>query len=348
MTRTKAFGVLLAGIRVLLPIVLALAIGALLLILLGKDPLAYYGYVLKRGLFSPTGLQASITRMAPLLMIAAGLIVAFRAGLWNLGVDGQFLLAAVFTAALTPALVPHMPGALALLCGFLVAFVAGAIWSLVPAFLKAKHGINEIISSLMMSFMGVSFANILIKIPFNDPTTTVPQTATLAVAERLGRIGDTTVHWGVVISLLAVIAVHHMMERTSLGLKLQLVGSNPKAALHFGLEVKKLIFIAFGISAGLAGLAGAVDHMGVHGTIRADWNPAYGILVFPLVFLARFNGYAVIAFVFFFAVLMIGGESAARRLGVPTFFVLVLVALLMLFFAVMEYLDHVRRGKAGG
>ena len=348
MKRSKALEILLTGLRILLPIALALAIGALLLVILGKDPLAYYGYVLKRGLFSPTGLQASITRMAPLLMIAAGLIVAFRAGLWNLGVDGQFLLAAVFSAALTPALVPHMPGGLALLLGFLIAFVAGALWSLVPAFLKAKHGINEIISSLMMSFMGVSVANILVKIPFNDPTTTVPQTATLAVADRLGRIGDTTVHWGVVISLLAVIAVHHMMERTALGLKLQLVGSNPKAALHFGLEVKKLIFIAFGISAGLAGLAGAVDLLGVHGTIRADWNPAYGILVFPLVFLARFNGYAVIAFVFFFAVLMIGGESAARRLGVPTFFVLVLVALLMLFFAVMEYLDHVRRTKASG
>ena len=335
-----------AVLRIALPVLFALAVGAILLLFLGKDPLAYYGYVLKRGLFSPSGLQASITRMAPLLLIAAGLIVAFRAGLWNLGVDGQFLLAAVCVAALAPVLVVYVPPFLAILVSFAVAVAVGAAWSLIPAFLKARHGINEIISSLMMSFLGVSFANILIKIPFNDPTTTVPQTQTLAVEDRLARLGDSTVHWGVVFALITVIAVHHMMERTALGLKLQIAGANPRAAIHFGLDMKRLIFTAFAISAGLAGLAGAVDVLGVHGTIRADWNPAYGILVIPLVFLARFNGYAVIAFVFFFAVLMIGGESAARRIGVPNFFVLLLVALLMLFFAVVEFLDHARRLKA--
>ena len=119
-----------------------------------------------------------------------------------------------------------------------------------------------------------------------------------------------------------------------------------RTAVHAGLGVRVLIFTAFAISAGLAGLAGAVDVLGVHGTIRADWNPAYGIAVIPLVFLARFNGYAVIAFVFFFAVLVIGGESAARRLNVPTYFVLVLVGLLMLFFTITEYLDRRRRQQS--
>jgi simple sugar transport system permease protein len=87
-------------------------------------------------------------------------------------------------------------------------------------------------------------------------------------------------------------------------------------------------------------MAGAVEVLGVWGNVRADWNPAYGLLVIPLVFLARFNGFGTIAFVWFFAVLMIGGESAARRLGVPTYFVLVLVSLLLLFLAIVEYLDH--------
>jgi len=328
-------------------VALALIAGAVLLLLLGKDPLAYYGYVIKRGLLSPTGLQASITRTIPLLTIAAGLIVAFRAGLWNLGVDGQFLLAAVCVAALAPALVTVMPVLPAILICFVVAFAVGALWSLIPALLKARHGINEIISTLMMSFLGVSLANVLIKIPFNDPTTTVPQTATLPVEDRLLRLGDTTIPCGILIALAAVLLVHVMMERTSLGMKLQIVGANPRAARHAGLNLQRLTVVAFALSAGLAGLAGALDVLGVHGTIRADWNPAYGILVIPLVFLARFNGYAVIAFVFFFAVLMIGGESAARRLGVPNFFVLVLVALLMIFFAVTEYLDQRRRSRLG-
>ena len=332
-------------LRVLLPLLLALIVGGLILASLGKDPLAYYGYVVKRGLLSWTGLQASITRTAPLLLIAAGLIVAFRAGLWNLGVDGQFLLAAVCVAALAPALTGTLPAWQVITLCLLLAAIVAAAWSLIPAYLKALHGINEIISTLMMSFLGISLANVLVKIPFNDPTTTVPQTATLAVADRLPRIADTTIHWGVPLALGAVIAVHYLMEKTALGLRLQIVGSNPKAALHAGLNVKRLTFIAFALSAGLAGVAGAVDVLGVYGTVQANWNPAYGILVIPLVFLAGFNGFAVIALVFFFAVLMIGGESAARRLGVPHFFVLILVALLLLFLAVTEILDKRLRAQ---
>ena len=219
----------------------------------------------------------------------------------------------------------------------------GAAWSLIPALLKAQFGVNEIISTLMMSFLGVSLANVLIKIPFNDPLTTVPQTATLAVEDRLSRLADTTIHWGVLLALAVVVAVHHAMTMTALGMRLQIVGASMKTAVHAGLRLRLLVVVAFAISAGLAGLAGAVDVLGVHGTIRADWNPAYGIVVIPLVFLARFNGYAVIAFVFVFAVLVIGGESAARRLDVPTYFVLVLVGLVMLFLAVTEFLDHRRR-----
>src|SRR5262249_61154876 len=97
--------------------------------------------------------------------------------------------------------------------------------------------------------------------------------------------------------------------------------------------------------AGLAGLAGAAEILGVWGTVRADWNPAYGMLVIPIVFLARLHGVAVIGFVLFFAALQIGGESAARRVGVPTFYVLLLVALLLMFLAVVAYLDHRWREK---
>lgn len=335
----------LAIVRVLVPVVLALLVGALILLSFDKDPLAYYGYVVQRGLLSPSGLQATITRTAPLLLIAAGLIVAFRAGIWNLGVDGQFLLAAVVTAALAPALIDALPRGLTILVCFAVSALVAAAWSLLPAFLKVRYGINEIITTLMMSFLGISFANVLIKIPFNDPTTTVPQTATLAVEDRLPRLFDSTVHSGVLVALIAVLLVHVMMTRTAFGLKLQVVGANPRAAIHAGLDVGKLTYATFAISAGLAGLAGSVEILGVQGTVRSDWNPAYGLLVIPLVFLARFHGVATIGFVLFFAVLMIGGESASRRLGVPQFYVLVLVSLLLIFLALVEYLDGRWRKK---
>ncbi|MBX6321133.1 MAG: ABC transporter permease [Rhodospirillaceae bacterium] len=337
---------LAAGGRILLPVLMALLAGAVVLLALGKNPLAYYGFVVERGLLSPTGLQETVTRTAPLLLIAAGLIVAFRAGLWNLGGDGQFLLAAVITAALAPALIPTLPRGLTILVCLVAGAAVGAAWSLVPAFLKARYGVNEIITTLMMSFLGTSVANVLIKLPFADPGTTVPQTRTLPVEDRLPRLFGTTVHSGVLIALAAVVIVHLVMTRTAFGLKLQVVGANPRAAVHAGLRMARLTFATFAISAGLIGLGGAVEILGIWGTVRADWNPAYSMLVVPLVFLARFNGLAVIGFALFFAMLMIGGESASRRLGVPNFFVLVLVALLLIFLAVVEYLDLRRRARS--
>ena len=331
--------------RILLPIVLALVVGGLILLALGKDPLAYYDYVLQRGLFSWSGLQQTVIRSAPLLLIASGLIVAFRAGIWNLGVDGQFLLAAVASAALAPVLILSLPSWLTIIICCAVSILVAMAWSLVPAFLKIRYGLNEIITTLMMTFLGISFANVLVKLPFDDPNNSVPQTMTLPVVDRLGRLFDTTIHSGIIIALAAVFAVHFIMTRTAFGLRLQIVGANPRAAKHAGLGVGQLTYATFALSAGLAGLGGAVEILGVWGTMRADWNPAYGLLVVPLVFLARFNGIAVIGFTLFFAILMIGGESASRRLGVPNFYVLVLVALLLIFLALVEYLDHLSRQR---
>ena len=332
-------------LRVAIPVALALVVGGLILLILGKDPLTYYSFVLQRGLLRWGGLQETLTRMAPLLLIAAGLIVAFRAGIWNLGGDGQFLLAAVITAALGPALIDVLPRSLTLVICMLASVLVGAIWSLLPAILKARYGVNEIITSLMMSFLGTSFANVLVKLAFRDPGTTVPQTRDLPVDDRLPRLFDTTIHSGLLIALAVVVLVHLMMTRTAFGLKLQVVGANPAAAVHAGLNVGWLTIATFAISAGLIGLAGSVEILGVFGTVRADWNPAFGLLVVPLVFLARMNGYAVIGFTLFFSALMIGGESAAMRMGVPQHFVLVLVALLLVFLALVEYLDYLRRRR---
>lgn len=332
-------------LRVLIPVALALLVGGLILLALGKNPLDYYGYVMQRSLLRWGGLQETLTRMAPLLLIAAGLIVAFRAGIWNLGGDGQFLLAAVTSAALAPVLIGLIPRGLTLVVCMLVGIGVGALWSLIPAMLKARYGVNEIITTLMMSFLGTSLANVLIKLVLRDPDTTVPQTRSLPVEARLPRLFDTTIHCGLVLAILAVILVHLMMNRTAFGLKLQVLGANRAAAIHAGLRVERLTILAFAVSAGLIGLAGAVEVLGVWGTVRADWNPAFGLLVVPLVFLARFNGYAVIGFTLFFSALMVGGESAARRVGVPQHYVLVLVALLLLFLALVEYLDQSRRKR---
>jgi general nucleoside transport system permease protein len=252
-------------------------------------------------------------------------------------------LAAVTAAHLAPLLVGTLPAWLTLIVCLLAGAAVGAVWSLLPALLRAYQQVNEIITTLMMTFLGTAFANVLIKLFFRDPDTTVPQTRTLPVEDRLPRLFDSTIHSGLILALVAVVAVHIVMTRTAFGLRLQVVGANPRAAAHAGLDVPRLTVAVFALSAGLAGLGGAVEILGVWGNVRADWNPGYGLAVVPLVFLARFNGIAVIGFVFFFSALSIGGESAARRVGVPHYYVLVLVALMLLFLALVEYLDHRRR-----
>ena len=334
------------ALTALAPVVAALVVSGIVLLVVGVNPLTYFAYVVDRGLLSGLGLQQTATRMAPLLLLAAGLIVAFRAGIWNLGVDGQFLLGAVGAAALAPALSAHLPNALVLVAGFIVAALVGAVWSVLPALLRAYQGVNEIITSLMMTFLGVSLAHVLVKLAFLDPATTVPQTRTLPVDERLPRLFSTTISSGVIVGLITILAVHFVMTRTAFGLRLRTVGANPAAAAHAGLSVPLLTVAVFALSAGLVGMAGAADVLGVNGNVRADWNPGYGLAVIPLVFLARFHGPATILLTFLYAALLIGSESAARRLGVPQDFTLVLVASLLIFLGLAEYLDRNRKGGA--
>ncbi len=329
------------------PIVAAVVTSGLILIAFGTNPITYYIFVIERGLFSGLGLEQTLTRMAPLLFLAAGLIVAFRAGIWNLGVDGQFLLGAVASAALAPALLGVLPGWFVLLVGFALAGLVGAVWSVLPALLRAYQGVNEIITTLMMTFLGVSLANVLVKLVFLDPETTVPQTRTIPVSDRLPRLFDSTISTGLIWAVAAVLLVHVVMTRTAFGLKLRTVGANPHAAAHAGLSVPRLTVAVFAISAAFTGLAGASEILGVNGNVRADWNPAYGLMVIPLVFLARFHGIGSIILIFFYSVLLIGSESAARRVGVPQDFTLVLVATLLIFLGLAEWLDH-RRRKGGG
>ncbi|WP_420410125.1 putative B6 ABC transporter permease subunit 2 [Hoeflea sp.] len=327
------------------PIVAAFVLSAIILMLVGVNPLTYYGYILERSLFSSLGLQQTATRMAPLLFLSASLIIAFRAGIWNLGTDGQFLLGAVISAATAPLLVGVLPGWMLLLVGFVLAALVGAVWSVIPALLKAYQGVNEIITTLMMSFLGVLLASTLVKLLFRDPATTVPQTRTLPVEDRLPRLFDTSISSGLIWGLVAVLLVHFMMTRTAFGLRLRMVGANPAAAAHAGLSVPLLTMATFGLSAGFAGLAGASEILGVAGNVRANWDPAYGLMVIPLVFLARFHGVGAIVLVFFYSALMIGSESAARRLGVPQDFTLVLVASLLICLGLGEFIDQRKRRK---
>jgi ABC-type uncharacterized transport system permease subunit len=328
-------------VRSIVPVVLALGAGAILLLALGRDPITFYSNVWKGGI-QLTAWQDSAIRAAPLLLIAVGLVVVFRANIWNLGYNGQFLLGAALISGLGPHLVGSEPRWLALLLLFLVAGGAGAAWTLLPALLKARYETNEIITTLMMSFIGVGVANILIKGPFQDPTVNIPQTRVLPLNKMLPSIPGTRIHIGVLVALAAALIVHFVLTRTSFGLRLQILGANPRAARHVGVKVPRLIVMSFLVSGLLVGMAAAADILGTWGYVRANWNPAYGDTVIPFVFLARLNALAIIPFVVFYAVLSTGGDLATQQANLSTDFLLVLVALILLFMTVIEYLGRRR------
>jgi simple sugar transport system permease protein len=328
-------------VRSLSPVILALIAGGLLLLALGQNPVRFYVAVWQGGVESG-GWQNSAVLMAPLLLIALALIIVFRAGIWNLGYDGQYLLGAALVAGFGPSLVQKWPAPLAYAALFGIAGAAGALWTLIPAVLKAWYETNEIITTLMMSFIGVGVANILVKGPFQDPAVNIPQTRTIPFSKLLPNLSGTRVHVGVLLALGAVVVVYYLMTRTSFGLRLQVLGANPRTAGHVGINVRRVIVTSFLWSGFLIGVAAAVDVLGLWAYVRANWNPGYGDTVIPFVFLARLNPLAVVPFVAFYAVLSTGGDLAAQQASLPTDFLLVLVALILLFMTVIEYLGRRR------
>lgn len=318
----------------------AFLVGAVFLWLVGKDPLAAYGVLFSRGIGSSFGLTETLIKMAPLLLVSAGLLVALKASVWNIGVDGQFLIGASLVGLVAPRLTEVMPPVFMLMLCAVVGFGGGLAWGLVPAALKARYGLNEIITTIMMNYVAVYLTSWLVKGPFRDPTVVAPQMPLIPEAFRLPLLPFTRIHIGLVIGLIAVLLVYLMFRHGTLGFSLTVLGRSRKAAQHAGMPVNRLVVTALLVSAGLAGLAGANDVLGVKGLFQGEWNPMYGLTAFALVFLARLDGLGVIPLAYFFALLDFGGEMMARTAQIPAFYVPLLEGLMLIFLAISVYFER--------
>jgi ABC-type uncharacterized transport system permease subunit len=334
------------AIRSLVPVVLALVAGGILLYALGRSALSFYGGIWTYGIANQNW-QQSGTTMVPLLLIGVGLTVIFRANIWNLGYWGQFALGAAVVAGYGPTLLADLPMWFAMVVLFLLAAGAGAAWTIVPALLKARYGTNEIITTLMMSFIGVDLANVLVKGPFQDPAIRTPQTRAIDFDKLLPPIPGTSIDCSLLVAFAVVIVVHYLLTRTAFGLRLQILGANPRAARHMGIRLPRLTVGCFLISGALVGAAAAAFVLSPFwGYVRADQIPNYGDEIIPFVFLARLNALALVPFIAFYAVLFTGGDFAATQVNLSTDFLYVLVGLILLFMTVIEFLG--RRRELGG
>ena len=287
------------------------------------------------------GLIESIIKMALLLIVSAGLLACFSAGLWNIGIEGQFLIGAVLAGWAAPSLSALLPYPIYLISVASLGIAGGMAWVLIPAILKSRYDINEIITTLMMSWVSINLATWLVKGPMNDLSTVPAQTTLIPSDHRLPLIPFTRIHVGLIIGIVSLLGMHWVIRKTTLGYQFRVMLMNKKAAMHAGMCVSRLTVYGLLISGGLAGLAGAGDVLAVKGLFQGNWNPQYGMTAIPLVFLARLNGWAVIPLAFFFSFLALGGEFVARDLGVPIFFVHVLEGLTLLFFAASQYFEKI-------
>lgn len=335
---TRVFDVF---VRTISPLLLALIAGGLVIWTLGANPFTFYGDIVRFGI-AGDGWQQSLTAMAPLLFVALGLIVAFRAQLWNLGGAGIYLLAAAAVAGLAPALLGTFPFFAAVIVLSVIAFSVGLAVGLVPAILKARSGTNEIITTLMISFVAIGLANMLVRGILQDPDVTVPQTRVLDLSLMLPYVPGTRVHVGVIAAIIAAVIVHFVLTRSSFGTRIDMLGASPRAAAHAGVDVRRLTILVLLLSSGTIALAAAVDMLGVWGYTRTGWNPAYADKILPFVFLARLNPLGSVPLVAFYAVLATGGTLAAQRAGLNIDVLLVIVALVLLFMTIIEVLGRHR------
>lgn len=324
----------------ILTVVLAFLTGAVYLWIMGKDPLGAYGLLFGRGLGSSFGITETLIVAAPLLFVSAGLLVALKAGVWNIGIDGQFLIGACFVGIAAPYLVNFLPPWLMLLACAGLGIIGGALWGVIPALLKVRYGLNEIITTIMMNYVALFLTSWLVKGPFKDTTVVPPQTPLIPQAYRLPALPFTRIHIGLLVGVIAVLLAFLLYRNTVVGFQLTVLGKNRKAAIHAGMAVNRLTILAFLVSAGMAGLAGANDVLGVKGMFQGEWNPGYGLTGFALVFLARVTGPLILPFAYFFALLHFGGEMMARTAQIPVFFVGILEGLMLLFLAVGVYIER--------
>lgn len=324
----------------------AFVIFGALMISKGVAPLDAYRSMWE-SLGTDTSLTAILVKASPLILAALAVTVPAKAGLVNVGGEGQLLMGGVFAAGLSIAIGPSAasPGTMVLL--LVAGAVGGALWAGLAAFLKLAVGINEAVSTLLLNYVALNVMFFLIYDPWKDPNGSgQPATAPLEVGNRLPLIGTSTVHWGILIAVIAAAAVWWMLRSTRMGFQLKVVGGNGEAARRAGLRVGVLVLGAMAIGGALAGLGGAVHLTGAEMKLRPGFLANYGYIAFLASWLVRHDPPKVVLSAIALSAITIGGDSLQIDSGLPAATVNVLMALVLI--AVFGFAEPRARARKAG
>lgn len=314
---------------------------------LGVDPLYAFNRIYMASLGSYYGISETITKSIPLLLCGVGLAVAYKAKVWNIGAEGQLLMGAIVSGGL--ALFTPLPPQLAIPIIFLGGFIGGALWALIPAVLKAKFQVNEVITTLMMNYIAERILLYLVYGPWRGKEVWgFPFTSRIPSYARLPVVPGTRIHYPtLIIGLVSAVLLFFMLSRTTIGFKVRVIGESIRASNYAGIEYSKIVILVMIISGGLAGLAGAGEVAGIQHMLRKGISPGYGFTAIIVAWLGNLNPLLVIASSLLIASILVGGDAIQISIGLSSAFInlfngTILIFLLLNYF-LSEYEIIVRR-----
>ena len=329
-------------VRSLLPPFAALgatvAIASFLAMLAGANPFSIFGLILNGAFGSKFAILETLNRATPLIFTGLAVAVAFRAKFWNIGAEAQLYAGALLTVLLGTGLLPW-PSIAILPILALFSILAGAILLLVPALLKTRFGVDEVVTTLLFNFIFLLFVSMLLEGPLKDPMGMGwPKSARLLPEARLPRVVDgLRLHWGFGLAILSAISIWVVQSRLTLGYEMRAVGLNRKAAAFAGISVNIVLVKTALLSGGLAALAGFSEVAGLKGSLTLDLSPGFGYTGIIVAMLALLHPLGVIFAALFVAGIFVGADSMSRAASVPTYLadIMLATALLLMVLAIM-------------
>ena len=318
----------------------ALLLSGILVAIAGAPVLDAYRRILIGAFGSRLAFTETLTRTTPLILTGLAAATAFRARLWNIGAEGQFYLGALTAAALGSGAGLHLPAPLLVPVLMGAGAVAGMLLLLVPLGLRLRFGVDEVVTTLLLNFVVLLFVSMMIEGPLRDPLAFGwPQSVPVGPSALLPKlIAGTRLHVGLLVALAMSVAVWVVQTRSTFGLETRAAGLNPRAAAFAGVSLPGILIRVACLSGGLAGLAGAVEVLGVKTYVTTDLSAGFGYAGIVVAMLAELNPFGVVLAALFAATLFVGVDGMSRALHVPSFLADVTVSLSLLTMLVALFL----------
>ena len=338
---------------VLLPVISVVAgfvVAGLAVAISGADPFQSFSALFQGAFINPRALPETLVATTPYIFLGLGIALGFRAGLFNIGAEGQFYIGALFGVFIGYSL-HGLPSVLHITLALAAGILGGFLWAAVPGILKARFGAHEVITTIMLNYVAFGLVNFLINNgPMVDKASSAPRTPYIDPAAQLPILAaGTRLHAGLILAILAVPVVWFLLARTTIGFRIRSVGFSPTASRAAGISVAWTLLATMGISGGLAGLAGADEVLGVSHYMPPSFSVGYGFDAIAVALLARSNPWAMLPAAFLFGALSSGSRFMQFQTQVSADVISIVEATVIMFVAapaLFQWIFRLRRAPA--